>query len=96
MKALVFTPAAIEDIDHIWDYSANHWGLAQADRYTDEIRDACHALARGRRQGRPVIEAPEYRQYLCGSHTIYYQEEAAQLNVIRILHTRQEPTRHLY
>ena len=45
MKALSFSPRAEVDIDGIWDYSADNWGPDQADRYTDEIRDACHALA---------------------------------------------------
>jgi plasmid stabilization system protein ParE len=43
MKTLAFTPLAIADIEGIWDYSAETWGPDQADRYTDEIRDACHA-----------------------------------------------------
>ena len=54
MKALAFTPLAIADIEAIWDYSAEFWGLYQADRYTDEIRDACHALVSGRKLGRLV------------------------------------------
>jgi len=40
MKALAFSPAAEADIEGIWDYSADNWGPDQADRYTDEIRDA--------------------------------------------------------
>ena len=56
MKTLTFSPAAAADIENIWDYSAEHWGPDQADRYTDELRAACLALARGDRQGRRVPE----------------------------------------
>lgn len=41
MKVLVFSPAAEMDLEHIWDHSVEIWGLDQADRYLDEIRDAC-------------------------------------------------------
>ncbi|WP_429524115.1 type II toxin-antitoxin system RelE/ParE family toxin [Paraburkholderia youngii] len=33
MKALVFSPAAEEDLDNIWDYSVENWGQRQAERY---------------------------------------------------------------
>ena len=59
MKALAFSPAAESDIDSIWDYSADNWGPDQADRYTDEIRDACHALASGSKQGLSLIHISE-------------------------------------
>lgn len=60
MKALTLSPAAEADLDHIWDHSAEHWGPDQADRYTDEIRDACHDLASGIRGGRTVDVRPGY------------------------------------
>ena len=44
MKALAFSPAAAADLEHIWDHSAGRWGPDQADRYIDEIRDACLGL----------------------------------------------------
>ena len=55
MKAIAFSPAAEADIGEIWDYSADRWGADQADSYTDTIRDACDALARGKKQGRPSV-----------------------------------------
>ena len=52
MSRVTFSPAAIADIDGIWDYTAETWGVDQADRYTDDIRDACNDLAAGKKQGR--------------------------------------------
>ena len=57
MKVIAFSPAAEADIGEIWDYSADRWGPDQADSYTDTIRDACYALARGAKQGRPLRAA---------------------------------------
>lgn len=79
----------------IWDYSAHRWGPDQADHYTDAIRDACHALARGAKHGRPAEVLPEIQKYLCGSHVIYFLDHPARLDVIRILHQRQDVERHL-
>lgn len=94
MKAIAFSPAAEADIAEIWDYSADRWGPDQADSYIDAIRDACHALARGTRQGRPSV-LPGVQKYLCGSHVVYFLVYTDHLDVIRVLHQRQDAERHL-
>ena len=49
MKALAFTVAASADLNGIWDYTEAEWSLAQARKYTTEIRDVCRALAQGQK-----------------------------------------------
>lgn len=95
MKAVAFTPAAQADMAEIWDYTADRWGIDQADDYLDDIRDACYALAMGQKQGRPSA-LPDFQKYLCGSHVIYFLDYPDRLNVIRILHQRQDAQRHVY
>lgn len=95
MKALAFSPAAAADISSIWDYSAETWGPDQADRYTDEIRNACHALASGGKRGRAVEVRPGYLKYPTGSHMIYFRDLGDRLVIIRVLHQRQDVDRHL-
>ena len=95
MKALAFSPAAEADIDAIWDYSADNWGPDQADRYTDEIRDACQALATGDTRGRPADVRPGYGKLSTGSHMIYFRDHGGRLEIIRVLHGRQDVERHL-
>lgn len=95
MKALAFSPAAEADIDGIWDYSAENWGPDQADRYTDEIRDACNALASGRKRGRAVDVRPGYLKLTTGSHMIYFRDNGDRLEIMRILHNKQDVERHL-
>ena len=41
MKGYVLSLAAQRDLDDIWDYSAETWSPAQANRYVEHIRDAC-------------------------------------------------------
>lgn len=95
MKALAFSPAAQADIDAIWDYSADNWGPDQADRYTDEIRDACNALAAGRKRGRPVDVRPGYLKLTTGSHMVYFRDNGDRLEIMRVLHNKQDVERHL-
>ncbi|MCL2636418.1 MAG: type II toxin-antitoxin system RelE/ParE family toxin, partial [Betaproteobacteria bacterium] len=74
MKLFLFSPAAEDDLIAIWRYTAENWSADQADRYMDGIRDACHALARGHRQGRPVDVRLGCLKYLIGSQVIYFRD----------------------
>lgn len=94
MKTIAFSPAAEADMGEIWDYTANRWGPDQADRYTDSIRDACHALAKGTKQGRTSV-LPGFQKYLCGSHVVYFLDYSNHLDVIRVLHQRQDAEKHI-
>jgi len=96
MKALSFTPRSAADINAIWDYSAENWGIDQAERYIAEIRATCHALASGRRKGRVATVRTSYLSCRCGSHVIYYRDLPDRLVVIRILHSAQDVERHLH
>lgn len=96
MKGLSFTPRAEADIDAIWEYSSENWGLDQAVRYIREIRDTCHALALGRKRGRAKTVRRGYLSYPCGSHIIWFRDRGDRLEVIRVLHGAQDAERHLH
>jgi toxin ParE1/3/4 len=95
MKSLVFSPAAADDIDAIWDYTAATWGVAQAEHYTDDIRDVCLGLAAGTKSGRPADVRSGYSRQPVGSHVIYFRDAGQTIQIIRILHQRQDAGRHL-
>jgi toxin ParE1/3/4 len=44
MSSVTFSPAAIADIGGIWDYTAETWGVDQADRYTGDQQSFCSTL----------------------------------------------------
>jgi toxin ParE1/3/4 len=54
MRGYVLSPAAQADLDAIWQYTVDRWGVAQAERYVFAIRDACNALAAGARIGKAI------------------------------------------
>ncbi len=95
MTHVTYSPAAITDIDGIWDYTAKTWGLDQADRYTDEIRDACIDLSASVKHGRAVDVRDGYLKYAVGKHIVFFVRAGDGVAVIRVLHQRMDTERHL-
>jgi toxin ParE1/3/4 len=92
---LTFSPAAVADIGAIWDYTAETWGVVQADRYVDDIRNACVALAEGERAGRRVGVLDGYLKLPVGRHLIFVRQVGPGIVVIRVLHQSMDVERHL-
>lgn len=62
----------------------------------NEIRAAVERIAAEPRRGRPCDEIRTgYLRYGIGSHLLFYVESADGVDVIRILHQRMDPMRHL-
>ena len=95
MSRVTFSPAAIADIDGIWDYTAEIWGVDQAEHYTDDIRDTCNALAVGEKKGRPVDVREGYLKYAVGKHFVFFVMAGDGIAVIRVLHQQMEAGLHL-
>lgn len=96
MKQLTYTVRATHDLDAIWEYTFENWGVDQAERYVRELRAMCHALAVGQRTGRATTVLRNYRSCKCGSHVIWYRDHPDRLEVVRILHGAQDVERHLH
>ena len=96
MAGYALTPAAQADLSEIWDYTVEHWGEAQAERYTRDIQATCEALSSGALVGLSAehIRAG-YRKIGVGSHVMYYRERGGTLEIVRILHRRMDVTRHI-
>lgn len=96
MSEYRLSPAALADLEAIFDYSAEHWSLAQAVRYTGLIRGTCERLAEAPTTARDASAIrPGYRYASAGSHVVYFRIEDEGIAVIRILHSRMDPARHL-
>ncbi|KHK97144.1 plasmid stabilization protein ParE [Microbacterium mangrovi] len=96
MGSYRLTPAARRDLSSIWDFTAERWDEQQAETYVLEIGDAVQRAADRPTRGRAVDDIrPGYRRYAIGSHVIFFVEREHGVDVIRILHQRMDPTRHL-
>lgn len=90
------TPAAQRDLGAIWDYAAEQWDVAQAETYVTEIWAAIERVADDPRRGRRCDDVRlGYRRYGVGSHLLCFVERPDGVDVVRILHQRMDPTRHL-
>ena len=56
MNRYLLSPAAQADIDQIWDYSFDRWGVEQADDYLRELQRTIERTAANPAIGRPFDE----------------------------------------
>ncbi|MCV7051681.1 type II toxin-antitoxin system RelE/ParE family toxin [Mycobacterium heidelbergense] len=93
----LLSPAAQADLEQIWDYTYDRWGVDQADYYLRELQHAVNSIAENPGIGRACDEIrPGYRKLAAGSHTLFYQvTEDGIVDVVRILHQRMDVDRHL-
>ncbi|XBH21575.1 type II toxin-antitoxin system RelE/ParE family toxin [Jonesiaceae bacterium BS-20] len=90
------TPAAQRDLSAIWDFTEERWDRHQAEIYLREIQEAVERIASNPERGRPCSHIRHgYRRYSIGSHLIFYVERERSIDIIRILHQRMDPTRHM-
>ena len=54
-----------------------------------------HTLAAGAKRGRVVDVRPGYLKFSTRSHMIYFRDHGDRLEIMRILHGRQDVERHL-
>jgi toxin ParE1/3/4 len=92
----VIRPRAQADLDEIWDYTADRWGLDQAETYARQLWKDIELVADRPSLGRECSEVrPGYRKYPSGSHVLFYRPTADGIDVVRILHERMDYERHI-
>ena len=90
------TPEAERDLEAIWLYTFEEWGLKQAHRYTDELTEAFTQLAASPEIATPYGQIRKgYRRSRVGRHVIYFRLTEYGIAVVRVLHVRMLPVRHL-
>ena len=90
------SPKAQRDLEAIFDYTVEQWGLPQALRYTDLIQAACAKLAEAPLQSQDCsIIKPGYRRRSVEQHVIYFRAASYGIAIMRILHQRMDAVRHM-
>lgn len=93
---LVIAPTAINDLIDIYQYGLRLWGQAQSESYLSTIKNQFWLLTQQSLIGtqRPEL-LPDVRSLPINSHTLFYRVTTTRVEVIRVLHGRQDPQRHL-
>ena len=96
MAKFKFTNKAVEDLSSIWDYTYETWNEKQADKYYNEIINACKSIAKHPEQGRKYTRLLEnLRGRNINKHIIFYRMLSNELiEVERILHERMDLKKH--
>jgi len=92
----ILSPRAQADVDEIWTYTVERWGVEQAELYVRQLGSAVETIAQDPQRGRPCDEIREgYRRYPSGSHVVFYRITTKEVVVVRILHQRMDFNRHV-
>ena len=86
-----FSKEALVDLEEIWLYTADHWGIKQADRYYFLIMDEIDHISKNVESGRSMNEIRKgYRASKVKSHIIFYKLVDEVVVINRILHERMD------
>lgn len=95
-KSFSLRPEADEDLRDIWLYGFERWSKEIADAYYRRIFLGIEDLLRGLKAVQDVSLAyPDFYRIKVGAHHIYFLEDEDNIDVVRILHERQNPSLHL-
>ena len=93
--SLVLSPAAREDLRAIHQYGSRQWGKLRSDEYMSSLKDKLWLLPQQPEIGKARPELlPDVRSVSVASHVIFYRVQGEELQIIRILHGRQDVARH--
>lgn len=96
MREVVFRPEVDNDIEEIADYTIAQWGHEQAFFYISELRAALDGLSRSAmRHPQDNALHAGLRRMRVSHHFVYYLVVGETVEVIRILHEKRDPRRHL-
>lgn len=96
MAVYILRKLAQNDLEEIWLYTYEEWGLAQADSYLQSLISRFDWLADSPYSGRKRDDIK--KGYYCfpeGMHLIFYTIHKDKLNIIGVLHQRMDIVSHL-
>jgi len=83
-------------MEDIWRYTAQQWGVAQAEHYLDALNASFEDLAHAPLSASACDDIRSgYRRLGVERHAVYYRVEAGTVIVVRVLHQRMDALRHL-
>ncbi len=93
---LAIAPAAKSDLIDIYQHGLRQWRQAQPESYLTIIKNQFWLLTQQPFMGAERTELlPDTRSFHIESHTLFYRVTANRVEIIRVLHGRQDPQRQL-
>ncbi len=93
---LLISPAAQQDLRDIHQFGLRTWGQNQSSGYLDALKEHLWGLTSQPFMG---IERTEIgagmRSFPVRNYVVYYRIQAYQVEIVRVLHGRQDQSRHI-
>jgi toxin ParE1/3/4 len=87
MPQLRISPAAARDLDETYIFGTLRYGLSQADRYLERLRQAFELISDNPLMARERIEVrPPIRLLPVGAHHVFYDVVEDAVIIQRVLH----------
>jgi toxin ParE1/3/4 len=93
---LTLSPAAKSDLTNIYRYGLTVWSAAQSFSYLTKLKSEIWRLVDYPMMGvdRSTL-SPNLRSLSVGSHILFYRFERDTVELVRVLHGRQDPEKNL-
>jgi len=84
------------DLESIWQYSFETWGIVQAEHYLRSLVTRFEWLADNPLLGKPRDDIkPGYRSFPEGQHVVFYKTNEQHIDIIGVVHQNQDIAIHL-
>jgi toxin ParE1/3/4 len=88
---------AADDFAAIYEYTLLHFGVVQADAYTEHLENTFNLLATAPNMGYDCAEITKgLRRHDHHQHSIFYRLRERDIFILRILHQRMDPIRQIF
>ncbi len=92
MNKLLLTPEAEKDLEKIYLYTLNSFGLLQAEKYQDDLYFSFQQILKHNYVGEQYLHSKvAYRKLHFNKHLIFYKIVDNDCIIVRILHERMNP-----
>lgn len=87
---------AINDLEDIWNYTADQWSIEQANKYYMLIFSAIDCICNDPLIGKSIMEVKKnHRSKTVKSHMVIYKIERDKVLIDRVLHQKMDIESHL-
>jgi len=87
---------ANKDLESIFIYSVENFGMERAERYIDDLVSAFQTLANNYNQGKDCSHVrPNLYSHNVVSHVIYYKPSKDGISIYRVLHKSMDYIKHI-
>jgi len=95
-KGVAIRRRAVRDLEGIAEYTLDRWGDAQLVEYMTALDRAFQLLLEDQSLGKPADDVRQgYFRHHVGRHVIYFKRRRSGVEIVRVLHDRMSPRRHL-